>query len=190
MGLSEHEVNQIKKYEWFGIVFFVLAGTIIHWMFEWTNYFTPFAWLWPVNESYWEHAKMSFYPLIIWTLIEVRKLAPTNLWKAKAVELLVLLFFHQILFYVIYNSIDFNGLGIVVEIITSQVIFIMGFIIGQYISIRLILSDESSKMINIISKLFIVLNFGFIIFSTYYTPELPLFWDPINEVYGIIIPDG
>lgn len=52
-----------------GFFFTVVAGTAMHFGFELSGFSRAFAWLFPVNESPWEHLKLSFYPVVFWGLI-------------------------------------------------------------------------------------------------------------------------
>jgi len=61
-----------KKILWLelaGFVFALFAGTIMHFGLELAGFARALAWLFPVNESPWEHLKLSFYPVVLWGLI-------------------------------------------------------------------------------------------------------------------------
>ena len=60
-----------KKILWLeiaGFVFTLVAGTVMHFGLELTGFARSWAWLFPVNESPWEHLKLSFYPIVFWGL--------------------------------------------------------------------------------------------------------------------------
>jgi hypothetical protein len=52
--------NSILKWEIIGIVFIVLAGGLLHFVFEWSGSWRPLAIIAAVNESTWEHLKLAF----------------------------------------------------------------------------------------------------------------------------------
>jgi Family of unknown function (DUF6512) len=61
-----------KKILWLeltGFMFTLVAGTVMHFGFELSGFSRALAWLFPVNESPWEHLKLSFYPIVLWGLI-------------------------------------------------------------------------------------------------------------------------
>ena len=61
-----------KKILWLelaGFMFTLVAGTVMHFGLELTGFARSWAWLFPVNESPWEHLKLSFYPIVFWGLI-------------------------------------------------------------------------------------------------------------------------
>ena len=52
-----------------GIIFTFLAGTLLHFAYEWsgTNFWVGlFA---PVSESTWEHMKLLFFPMLIYSMV-------------------------------------------------------------------------------------------------------------------------
>ena len=61
-----------------GFMFTLIAGTAMHFGFELTGFDHRWAWLFPVNESPWEHLKLSFYPIIFWGLILYAILQPQH----------------------------------------------------------------------------------------------------------------
>ena len=53
-----------------GILFAIAAGILLHFAYEWSME-NPFVALFaPVNESVWEHLKMLFFPVFLYTLFE------------------------------------------------------------------------------------------------------------------------
>ena len=59
-----------KQYFFREIIFMIIAmgaGTLFHFIYEWSG-FHPLAGLFaPVNESTWEHLKMLFFPVLLLT---------------------------------------------------------------------------------------------------------------------------
>ncbi len=87
-----------KKILWLelaGFMVTLVAGTVMHFGLELTGFARSWAWLFPVNESPWEHLKLSFYPVVFWGLIQyailrcsttLRPSAPggvRNVWLAR-----------------------------------------------------------------------------------------------------------
>ena len=61
-----------------GILFAIAAGILLHFAYEWSME-NPFVALFaPVNESVWEHLKMLFFPVFLYTLFEVIVLFKTS----------------------------------------------------------------------------------------------------------------
>lgn len=87
-----------KKILWLeltGFMVTLLVGTAMHFGLELTDFDRRWAWLFPVNESPWEHLKLSFYPVVFWGLLlyailrRNRTLSPSapdgvrNVWFAR-----------------------------------------------------------------------------------------------------------
>ena len=62
--------KRILKWELMGFLFTVFFGTIYHFFYEIIGFMYTLAWLFPVNESPWEHLKLFFYPMFFWTMIQ------------------------------------------------------------------------------------------------------------------------
>ena len=82
----------ILQWELTGIPIIFMAGSMLHFVFEWTNYWLPAAVIAPVNESVWEHFKMCFWPGLCFAVIEYcfLKQVATNFWTGKAFGLLLM----------------------------------------------------------------------------------------------------
>lgn len=57
-----------------GAVFVTLAGTLSHFVYEWSGESFLLGFFFPVNESTWEHMKLYFFPMLVCSLILNRKL--------------------------------------------------------------------------------------------------------------------
>src|SRR6056297_1704886 len=78
--------DKVLKWQLGGFFFIISAGALFHYVFEWTDFYVPTAWLFAVNESVWEHLKLVFWPLTIFMFpeyIALRKEA-RNFYYAKA----------------------------------------------------------------------------------------------------------
>jgi len=62
--------QKLKNWEIFGIFFLIIVGSFFHFLFELSNYNIVVAAFAAVNESVWEHLKLAFFPLLIFSLIE------------------------------------------------------------------------------------------------------------------------
>ena len=53
-----------------GFVFTSAAGTLLHFVYEWSSQSILFAPFSAVNESIWEHMKLLFFPMLIFAFAE------------------------------------------------------------------------------------------------------------------------
>ena len=172
----------IFKWEMLGILFVVVIGAIFHFMFALSNYWRPLGAIFPVNESVWEHLKLPYWPLIIFSLIEYYfiKENANNFILGKTVSFLISISAILIIFYS-YTAILGTEL-LIVDILS----FVFGVIIGQIVSYKILTGKGLSIWYNNASWiLFIGFGILFAIF-TYFPPILPIFQDSETGLYGII----
>ena len=82
------------------IIFISLIGTLLHFMYEWTNHNKVVSLFAAVNESTWEHIKIALTPIFIWTLYDGAVYGLNeNYFVAKTASILVIILLIPILFY-------------------------------------------------------------------------------------------
>jgi hypothetical protein len=47
----------------------VLAGSALHFAFDWSGHWLPLALIAAVNESVWEPMKLAFWPAVTWAVL-------------------------------------------------------------------------------------------------------------------------
>lgn len=67
-------MNPLKRYSIIGIFFVLIAGTLSHFLYEWTGRSFIAGLFTPVNESTWEHMKLLFFPMLVYALFMIPKL--------------------------------------------------------------------------------------------------------------------
>lgn len=56
-----------------GFFFVSILGTLSHFFYEWSDYNTFVGLFCPVNESVWEHIKLLFFPMLLYSVFVIRK---------------------------------------------------------------------------------------------------------------------
>ncbi|MFX1490436.1 MAG: DUF6512 family protein [Promethearchaeota archaeon] len=174
--------NKVLVWEILGAAFIIILGSLFHFVFEWTGYWEPIAWFFPVNESVWEHLKLPYWPLIIFSLIEYRFISDEskNFIISKAAVSIISITTIIVVFYS-YTAILGTEL-LIVDILS----FIFGVILGQYVSYKILTAKKFAKWVIILSWIIIV-AFGIIfVLFTYFPPQIPIFQDPESGLYGIV----
>ena len=96
--------KESARMQFIGFALTVLGGTLLHFLYRWTNkslLIAPFS---AVNESTWEHMKLMYFPLIIFALIQSRFLKNhKSFWCVKLVGIMTGLILIPVLFYT-YNG--------------------------------------------------------------------------------------
>ena len=62
-------MKKIRSYYIIGYLFTAAAGTLFHFVYDWTGQGAAAALFFPVNESTWEHMKLVFSPVLLWSLL-------------------------------------------------------------------------------------------------------------------------
>lgn len=179
-----NDVNNKKIFKWHlcGTVFLIIVGPLLHFAFEWSNYSLIVGALTPVNESVWEHLKLGFTSLLIFSIFEYPNLKEYthNYFIAKASGIIVFNLIIVLLFY-IYTSITGHPI-----LIIDISLYITGCILCQIISYNLMCRESLPKIISLISIIFIILQLAFFIIFTFNPPRLPIFMDLKTKTYGIV----
>ena len=61
--------KELRKCFTIGFVFISVFGTLLHFVYEWTGENQIVGLFSPVNESIWEHMKLFFFPMLLFTVI-------------------------------------------------------------------------------------------------------------------------
>lgn len=181
MVTTMDERRRVFLYELIGMFFIIILGSLLHFTFELSGHQAIVGVFSAVNESVWEHLKLSYWPALAYALIEYRylKKLTNNFITAKTVGIYLMPILITIFFYA-YTAVIEDSL--IMDILT----FILAIIIGQLASYKLLTSKELPKNFEKISLIAVViLGLAFLIF-TFYPPRLPIFQDPVTGEYGIL----
>ncbi|MFW9925126.1 MAG: DUF6512 family protein [Candidatus Thorarchaeota archaeon] len=189
----ESEIGDLTKkkliiWEVIGWVVIFGFGSLFHFWYEWLPW-KPYGWFFAINESMWEHSKLSFWPALIFYLIQyfVLRKKNKNLAVAGALSLAVGIIFMQSFYYTIVGAFGQETRSLTL----SLSIFILAVLAQQFthyliISINIDLDQKRQLTIDIISLVYIVMLIVIVILFTYIQPELPIFYDDLNGIYGFL----
>jgi hypothetical protein len=120
------------------IVWVAMAGSLLHFAFELSEYWRPMAVMAAVNESAWEHTKMYFWPGLLFALVQytyTRKLA-NNYWFGKVVALALTPLLILVVYFSYLAYVDFSGIKPSLPVMLT--IMITGIAAGQLASWRIL----------------------------------------------------
>jgi len=159
-----------------GFGFTALAGSLLHFFYDFTNksiFAAPFS---SINESTWEHMKLIYFPLFVFALIQNRFFKEyKNFWCIKLLGILTGLVLIPVLFYT-YNG----AIGKSPDWINISFFFIAAattFVFERW----LFKNDFLKGTIALFAFVIIVLIGILFVVFTFYPPILPLFQDPIRS---------
>ena len=167
------DMKGLKLYMIIGIIFVSVLGTFLHFAYSLSgdNIFVGF--FTPVNESIWEHTKLIYFPMLLYSLYLSKKLMheyPCILSAMISGTLLGVLLI-IILFYTYSGIIGFNFAFADISI------FYISVISSFYFAYKKALSCKSNKFNNLLYILIPILIGLYIVF-TVFPPAIPLFVSP------------
>lgn len=171
----------LKKIKLIAVIGIFIISIISHFAYElFPNIL--FSFFFPINESIWEHMKILFTSTLLYGLIDYLLLKKNNIkYNNFSFQLYFTAFSSIPIYLVIYLPI-YKLIG--ENLFISISLMILVYILEQYISYH-ILKEKEFKILNIISvPIIIIIYLGFI-YLTYNPPHTYVFYDIINEKYGI-----
>ena len=165
--------NKLLHYTIAGIIFTSIAGTLSHFLYDWSGNIPLIGLFSPVNESVWEHMKLLFFPMLFYFLFErlIQEKYPSSLACANAASVLIGISLIPIIFYT-YSGIWGTHYA-VMDIAIFYISVIIAFIVRYLLSKKRI-SKTNCQWLTASILLILVC---FIIF-TYSPPDLGIFQLP------------
>ena len=101
---------QLKRYTVAGIIFVWITGSLAHFLYAWTGNNSMAGLFTPVNDSVWEHMKLLFFPMLLYSffisvIFKSSRLciASSLLWGNLAGTLLIPVFYYAYTFILAKN---------------------------------------------------------------------------------------
>ncbi|MDE5779066.1 MAG: hypothetical protein K2I10_11255 [Lachnospiraceae bacterium] len=166
-------MKHLKSYTIIGIIFVLITGTLAHFLYDWSGNNYIVGYFTPINESIWEHMKLIFFPMLIYSLFIIFKFKETYPYITSSLYFGILTgtLLIPILFYA-YISV----LGKDIFILDIG-IFILSIIIAFLLSYKLTLSCRLEPYTFLLCFLVCILFICFILF-TYQPPSARIFENP------------
>lgn len=166
-------MKQLKIYSIIGVLFVLITGSLAHFLYDWSGSNPAVGLFTPVNESIWEHMKLLFFPMLLYSAAGIIRFKTEKPCMAYSFCFgnLVGTFLIPVLYYTYFSVLkrDF----FVLDILT----FVISTVIAFYIAYKLTLSCKLRPYAALIYALTAILFFCFMLF-TYRPPMLKLFDDP------------
>ena len=163
-----------------GFAAVTFGGTILHFLYDWTDgsiLVSPFS---GVNESTWEHMKLLFWPLFLFAMVQRPFFkGQNNYWCVKLAEILLGLMLIPVLFYT-YNGVfgkSPDWINIAIFYITALLVFLFEWWAFKNDRLQYKYPWLAFAAIVLIGALFVVFTFA--------PPQIPLFQDPLTGTYGV-----
>lgn len=157
----------------------VILGFLVHMTFDVTGRAAWAAWLFPVNESVWEHMKLAYTALLIWGMVEWWRFGKTlhNFFTAKILGYLLI---NGIILVVFYG---YHGLLKRVIVPIDIASYIVGCWLAQRLSFKLYRQPQRVWLNRLGALAFLAVGLLQVWFA-FHPPRLGIFRDGPSGTYG------
>ena len=171
----------ILKWELIGIAVISLLGSAFHFLFELSGDWPPVGFFAAVNESVFEHLKLTFWPTVIYaaTTYKILKNQTSSFIVAKAAAVYIMPLTILALFYAYTTLTVWESLAMDIGI------FVVAVAVGQLTSYKVMTLNQLPKWLHYVSAILIIglaLIYGLL---TFYPPHISMFMDSNFGGYGI-----
>ncbi len=172
--------KNIPLWQMGGFIFAAVAGTLLHFVFDWTGGSVVAALFSAVNESIWEHLKLLFYPQVVVAIIQYFFWGKESaaFWCIKGIGILIGLVLIPLVYYTYTGILGVNADWF------NIAIFFLATGVAYYIETKLFQKEFAcplgGKTAIVLIGLMAVLFTAF----TFLPPKIPFFQDPMTGSYG------
>jgi hypothetical protein len=164
-----------------GFLFVCAAGTLLHFLYDWSGENPLTSVIAAVNESTWEHMKLLFFPMFFFALAEAGALGDRyqNFWSAKLIGILLGLALIPTLYYTYtgFTGLSLAWLNIAIFYVTALLVFLFErWAFKNY--------QSQCKHPRLAFAAICLIGLLFVVF-TFMPPQIPLFQDPLSGTYGV-----
>lgn len=166
-------MNKLKLYTIIGIIFVIITGSTSHSVYEWSGNNFILGFFFPVSESTWEHMKLLFFPMLLYSFYMNAKLEADYPCVTSSLffGLLFGTFLIPVFFYTYSGILGKNVLPLDIATFVFSVIFAF---VAVY---RLSLSCKANAYASLLKFLVMAVAVCFFIF-TLYPPGIGIFENP------------
>lgn len=172
--------KSVGIWQLFGFATTSLLGTLLHFLYDLLGenlFIAPFS---GVNESTFEHMKLLFWPMFVFAIIQSFFFRErSDFWCIKLKGIVLGLILIPVIFYT-YNGV----IGKSPDWINIAIFFITAAIVYLYETRKFNGEIRRCKHPALAFTTLLFIALLFVIF-TFFTPEIAIFKDPINNSYGV-----
>lgn len=174
-------MEHLKLWHIVGAIFTLILGTLLHFSYEWSGNNEFVSYIAPINESIWEHQKLLFTPMILFTIIELLAYGKDipNFLQVKVLSIIVGIVTIIVSYYTYSGIIGHNCL--IADIGTFVLGILVAYLFSYYFLQTTCFSSQLSRIVILI--LLVLLMLCFVLF-TVNPPRIPLFQDSPTGTYG------
>ena len=166
-------MTQLKRYTLIGAIFVTILGTLSHFFYDLSNQNFIVGFFSPINESTWEHMKLVFFPMLLFSLFVISKSKESNpcITSAFLSGILIGTLLIPLIFYTYTGILGYNVF--ILDLLT----FLLSVIGAFFVAYRLTLSCRMQEYTMLLWIAVGVVFLCFLLF-TIVPPDIALFADP------------
>ena len=165
-----------------GILWTVTIGTLLHFTYRWSGGAMLAAAFSAVNESTWEHMKLLFVPVFLFTVVQVGFLARDypNFLAVRTISALTGTGLIPVLFY------TYTGIVGTYVLWADIAVFVLSVLGTFLLELYLLRRSRSTAPWQQLAGLLALWGLAFaFVWCTFHPPHLALWQDPVTGLYGI-----
>lgn len=159
----------------------VILGSGWHFLYSICGESKLVAWFAPVNESVWEHLKLTLYPILIVLLIfHALHLIPNHppIWQVMLVAATSILTANLIIvsiYYVFAGGFHLSGMAV------DLTAYGIGILSGQIVAaVHILPFRKIPRWVSVLGCLYLVIMLAITAIFSYYPPDVPIFIPPVS----------
>lgn len=164
--------DRLKKASLWAVPLLWLAGTLLHFTYEWLGR-SPVAGIFSaINESVWEHAKLLIWPLLVFWLLAgiLLKIPASRVITSAAASVWGAVILMIALFYAYTGALGIESL------VLDILIFLLCIVAGVWLGICVLKRyNGENKIISVLSAIALLALIALTVTATFIQIELPLF---------------
>ena len=170
----------ITIYQLAGFLFTGIVGTFLHFLFDLSGESILVSLFSAVNESIWEHIKLLFYPMLLFSVAEFRAWGRDrpDFWQIKLLGTLFGMALIPAIYYTYTGSLGVSAdwFNITIFFIAAGSVYWLETVLFQKNALWALSSAWAIAGLVLLCILFSLL--------TFFPPHIPLFRDPVTGRYG------
>ena len=174
--------KQLLRWEAAGFLFVSAAGTLLHFLYEWSGENLLAAVISGVNESTWEHMKILFLPFFLFSVVQACAMGKSypNILAVRALSVLTGISLIPVFYY------TYTGVwGRSVSWANISIFFVSAFL-AFMLDFRLLRRGRFSSPWQQILGLIVLWALAFFfVWCTFRPPHIALWQDPVTGQFGI-----
>ena len=173
--------KKLFYWELAGALFTAALGTLLHFTYDWSGRWSVAAAFSAVNESTWEHMKLLFFPMFLFSVVQLCSLGRTypNFLAVRSISTLVGTVLIPVLFYTYAGAVGSHVMW------ADIAVFCLSVLGAFALDFRLLRRGRFTSLWQQLLGLLILWSLAFLfVYCTFHPPELGLWQDPVTLGYG------